>query len=301
MNCMLQTFSTHAAYMATVSAADAKGLGIQPGVDVATMVLAADIRNALGLQLVSRAAKDVETVTRKDSMTDKLELPQPRKVSLEALSPVPSVGTPVLRQPLSQSIDSTVIIFDWDDTLLCTSWLSKHMDLAPSGDLYEHLRKVAQQSLSMLEAALKMGHTYIITNSMSGWVEHSAGLWVPELLPVLRQVQIISARDTYEDLYPDDAGQWKLQAFLEMRHQFVATPIENLVVLGDADFDMRATQAMKSDLPSAFIKTVRFQAKPSAKEHLRQIELVAEKFDRIVRKRRSLQVYLERKGAVTQQ
>lgn len=298
MNCMLQTFSAHTAYMATVSAADAKGLGIQPGVDVATMVAAADIRNTLGLQLVSRAAKDVEKVTRKDSMTDKLELPQPRKVSLEALS---QVGTPVLRQPLSQSTDSTVIIFDWDDTLLCTSWLCQHMDFAPSGDLYAHLRKIAQQSQSMLEAALKMGHTYVITNSMSGWVEHSAGLWVPELLPVLRQVQIISARDTYEHLYPDDAGQWKLQAFLEIRHQFAATPIENLVVLGDEDFEMRAAQAMENDLPSAFIKTVKFQAKPSAKEHLRQLELVAEKFDRIVRKRRSLQVYLERKGAVTRQ
>merc|ERR1719330_2306966 len=150
-----------------------------------------------------------------------------------------------------------------------------------SVELDKHLRKTAQKLLQLLEAALKTGHTYIITNSVTGWVEYSAAIWVPELLPVLRQVQIISARDNYQHLYPNDARRWKIEAFHQVRRQLISVPIEHLVVLGDADFEMDAAQAMGAEWPDALVKTVKFQRQPTAKEHLRQVEVVAEKFERI--------------------
>merc|ERR1719162_1035584 len=79
------------------------------------------------------------------------------------------------RPPKHQS----VIVFDWDDTLLCTSWLNRMED---SAETYEYLRKIAHHVRRVLEVALKSGHTYIITNAMHGWVEYSAAKWVPELL-----------------------------------------------------------------------------------------------------------------------
>merc|ERR1719491_2237767 len=99
----------------------------------------ADFTKALGLQCVSSPARDLEEeVTSKASMMDRLVLPQPRKVLLEALSPVSSEGklsdSPSCPTTQKLSMSNTVIIFDWDDTLLCTSWLAKHMHQHPSDE-----------------------------------------------------------------------------------------------------------------------------------------------------------------------
>jgi len=234
---------------------------------------------------------------------EKLVLPPPRKVEFQSLSPASSESTmsspawtPQPRSPLS-----TVIIFDWDDTLMCSSSLCEYVEQHGSTqELDSHCRKMAQRSRSMLELALRMGHTYIITNSVAGWVEHSATIWVPELLPLLKQVQIVSARDTYEDEFPDDAGQWKLQAFLEVCRQ-LTSPIENLVVIGDSDCEIDAAHALKNEIRNALIKTIRLQRRSTFKEHLRQLEVIAERFERIVKKPRGLVVTLEKKVGATQQ
>ena len=41
---------------------------------------------------------------------------------------------------------------------------------------------------------MRLAHTFIITNAMSGWVEYSSAKWPPELLPVLQKVRVIFAR-----------------------------------------------------------------------------------------------------------
>ena len=50
----------------------------------------------------------------------------------------------------------------------------------------------------MLELAVKYGKVYIITNAAEGWVEFSAAKFMPDVLPVLDKVTIISARTKYE-------------------------------------------------------------------------------------------------------
>ena len=43
-----------------------------------------------------------------------------------------------------------------------------------------NLRDIEAASKKLLELAKRMGHTFIITNAMSGWVEYSAAKWVPD-------------------------------------------------------------------------------------------------------------------------
>lgn len=201
------------------------------------------------------------------------------------------LGQEAHRPPKHQS----VIIFDWDDTLLCTSYLMKLGDEPLPADTEPYLRKIAQHIRCMLEIALASGPTYIITNAMAGWVEHSAAKWVPELLPLLQQVEIISARERFGAKFPDDIHQWKVQAFLEVQRRLDWTPITNLVALGDADFEMEAARIMGGEFDEALIKTVKFRPHPTPLEHMKQVELVAEKFLQIVRSGRSTKVILERR------
>lgn len=67
----------------------------------------------------------------------------------------------------------------------------------------------------MLELAVKYGRVYIITNAQEGWVEFSCQKFMPEVLPVLDKVKIISARAKYGQQFPHDIPKWKLHTFLE--------------------------------------------------------------------------------------
>jgi len=199
----------------------------------------------------------------------------------------------VLRPPKHQ----TVIIFDWDDTLLCTSFLTGIC----KGQAFPHtvtqcLSAIERISCELLEMALRLGHTFIITNAAEGWVEHSAAAYVPGILPVLRTVPVVSARSKFEPQYPGDVGMWKTQAFLEIQRQLDSQIIANLISIGDSNFEMDAVHAMGRQFSEALTKTIKFTPNPSPEELVKQLDLVAKKFERIVVRASNLQVGLERRG-----
>lgn len=189
---------------------------------------------------------------------------------------------------------STVIIFDWDDTLLCTSFVSSRPACAsPVG---QRLQGVAQAARRLLEQAQRMGQTFIITNAMHAWVEHSARKYLPAILPALAGVKVISARDKFETCYPEKIGEWKVQAFLEVQHQLNLEAVTNLVSIGDSMFELDAALTVGKLFPRAIIKTVKFREAPSPEELLKELELVGQQLAKIVECGRRVQVSIERKS-----
>mmetsp|Transcript_12042 Transcript_12042/g.21364 ORF Transcript_12042/g.21364 Transcript_12042/m.21364 type:complete len:316 (-) Transcript_12042:61-1008(-) len=189
----------------------------------------------------------------------------------------------------------TVIIFDWDDTLLCTSYLNLRQDQNLSGTTERHLRDIEQAARKLLELAMSLGHTFIITNAMNGWVEYSSAKWVPEMLPILQKLKVISARTKYEPQFPGEVSKWKIQAFLEVQRQLDSQIITNLISLGDSNFEMDAVHVMGKEFAQALVKTIKFRENPSPEELLKQLELVTQKFAKIVENARNLKIGLERK------
>merc|ERR1719422_111068 len=102
------------------------------------------------------------------------------------------------------------------------------------------VRKIETAAKGLLELAMQLGHTFIITNSTDGWVENSAAKWVPDLLPVLQKVHVIYARTKYEPQFPGEYNKWKTQAFLEVQKQFDSQIITNLISIGDSNLEMEA-------------------------------------------------------------
>lgn len=189
----------------------------------------------------------------------------------------------------------TVIIFDWDDTLLCTSFLNLRQDQTLPPVVERHLQGIQSTGAKLLELALKLGHTFIITNAMNGWVEYSAAKYVPDLLPILQRVRVISARGRFEAQYPGEVSKWKVAAFLEVQRQLDSEIITNLVSLGDSNFEMDAVHVMGKEFSQALVKTIKFRENPSPEELLKQLELVWQKFERIIENARNLKIGLERK------
>lgn len=105
----------------------------------------------------------------------------------------------------------SVIIFDWDDTLMCSTDIKAQRD--PSA---HELRKLELSVRAILLSALRLGRTAIVTNANLGWVEASANVFMPGLLPILDKVQVLSARQSYEELFPDDFTRWKKEAFRDI-------------------------------------------------------------------------------------
>jgi hypothetical protein len=208
-----------------------------------------------------------------------------RKLSYEKVW-VPAAQRP----PTHQSL----IIFDWDDTLLCTSYLSRNADRPLSPGVHKMLSRMANMVKVILEMSTTLGHTFIITNAMEGWVEYSAAKWVPELLPVLENMKIISARSRYECLYPGDVPKWKVNAFLDVQRHLNSEIITNLTSIGDSNYEMDATQVMGKQFSQALVKTVKLQEHPTPEELLKELELVESKFKQIVQAARNLKIGLER-------
>ena len=116
------------------------------------------------------------------------------------------------------SLSATVLIFDWDDTLLCSTWLASEglrLDspaVIPPSTVAE-LQRLESSVVSLLERAMTYGEVVIITNAETGWVELSAQRFMPRVRPLVEKVRVISARSTYERQYPDNPYDWKVAAF----------------------------------------------------------------------------------------
>jgi|Transcript_65886 hypothetical protein len=190
----------------------------------------------------------------------------------------------------------TAIIFDWDDTLLCTSYLSKLQDGQIPQETEAYLQSIEQSAYALLEMAVELGHTFIITNATEGWVEDSAACSMPSLLPLLERVRIISARSMQEELYPGDMREWKVQTFLDLGRQLHPGTIANLISIGDSSFELDAAHELGAFFGCKFIKTVKLRERPSPMVHATELNLLVSKFSTIVKKRSNLTVKLENKS-----
>lgn len=198
----------------------------------------------------------------------------------------------------------TVTIFDWDDTLMCTSYLHNYQDpdTEVPTSIQEMLRSIEQGAMRLLELALAFGQTFIITNATADWVSFSAAKFMPKLVPVLERVSVISARSRFEGQVPD-ALEWKNRAFLEVQNCLDAHVCTNLVSIGDSSLELEAARGLGRALgwepaqpdSMALVKTVKLKERPSAEELRKQLEAVAARFEQIVCDSKDLQIGLERR------
>lgn len=174
----------------------------------------------------------------------------------------------------------TVTVFDWDDTILCTSHILQGRGVTHS--MAAKLHKIAAIANELLTKALDVGHVFVITNGVEGWVQQSASLYLPSLVPVLSRVRIISARSRFERHFPGCLGEWKVQALLELHQELGGAALANLISVGDSEFDLEAMRIMGRQFPHAAVKTVKMWDEPSPEEIKEQLRLLLRDYDTIL-------------------
>merc|ERR1711976_604464 len=175
-------------------------------------------------------------------------------------------------------LEETLIFFDWDDTLLPSTFLaergyrlySDYRDPFTDRQLLVLSRVVEK----VLKTALKQGTVIIITNAEETWVERSCEQFLPSVAPILKNVHIISARSKYEYDNPDSPLKWKVCAFQDVfDHAYsVFKGKRNVVSFGDSNVERVAVRTVTKTLPSTKTKSVKFCERPSLEQLKRQLE-----------------------------
>jgi hypothetical protein len=209
-------------------------------------------------------------------------------------------------EPFSE--EDTVFIFDWDDTVLPSTWVqSQGLRLDDSCEVtpeqWDQLQEVAANARETIMAAKRHGHVVLVTNAERGWIELSCAKFMPSLACALENVRLISARTTYESDDVANPLDWKVLAFEnEIRRIYADRAVEpnrrkNVLSLGDSLHEREALMRVTSQLPNCRSKSLKFVERPDISQIVKQHALVTSCFERIVHHDGNLDLCIKCGGA----
>lgn len=192
------------------------------------------------------------------------------------------------------SFEETFFVFDYDDTILPSTWISRQglrLDSGshPTPEQMAALGEVAEIAGKTLKLARQHGTVIFITNAERGWIELSCQKFLPTLAPMLENIRLISARTSYEGPSAPSPLDWKVRAFEDQlaRHfgdDKLADPSErkNVFSVGDGIHEREALLASTAGLPSCLAKSLKFVDRPAISQVIKQHELISGAFENLV-------------------
>ena len=195
---------------------------------------------------------------------------------------------------------TNLIFFDWDDTLLCTSYLAPSwiIDEEDSKKIDKNaIKNLDQLSANLLSKSIKNGKVFIVTNAAHGWVEYSAKKLYPITARLLKDINIVSARGLYEKRFPGDYRQWKTKAFIDsvINCKIDRKKTTNIICFGDSIIELEATQQLKELFADGYIKTVKLKENPQPLELIKELTIILSQFDVILSNIRNLSIKVAKK------
>lgn len=194
---------------------------------------------------------------------------------------------------------NSIVIFDWDDTLMCTSFLTPHgvfeEDVELSDEDLELIAKLEFCVLRLLTMCFDaLADVYIITNSQEGWIEYSANRFLPSISKLLSKIKVISARAQFENIFPNDSKRWKIEAYLSIRSRYpdVST---NLINMGDSLYDLEAGGFLAKQFKECYLKSVKFRECPTIAEMIKQLNLIINQFSLVFKSVKNMSIRVEKK------
>lgn len=198
--------------------------------------------------------------------------------------------------------DAALIIFDWDDTLLPTSWLGQLGPLCDDGPEIDEQQRVQLERLARcvartLVAAKERGKVVIVTNAEEGWVESSCARFMPSLLPLIRSIVVVSARSTFQRRGVLAPTAWKYRAFARefeaWRQEGVRATVfpgaaatiqrrQHVISIGDSLHEQQALAWATWGAPGCWAKSVKFMRRPDVELLAEQHQLVSDCFGQLV-------------------
>ena len=187
------------------------------------------------------------------------------------------------------------MIFDYDDTLFPTSFLSQNGYKLDGPDASAEIQAILDEYSTIVEKTLmeakQHGQIVIVTNAETGWITLTAQKFMPRLGQLLESYPMISARSTYEPLGILNPYQWKLRAFESVINEhYSSSPSviigRNILSFGDSTHERDAVHHVcKNPITTSvtmYPKSVKFMERPDVPQLTRQHHLIRESLEKIV-------------------
>jgi hypothetical protein len=182
-------------------------------------------------------------------------------------SPVLAPSVPMAEEGMVASVgrESTLIILDWDDTVLPTTYLAMCGYRADGPDpdeaLATRLHAYSEHALALLGGLLNLGHVVICTNAESGWIELTCKKFLPQLESLVGTLEKISARSEFEPKGITNPFDWKKHAFSGILQRYGRL---NVLSVGDSTHERSAVLHGWQHLgdPRAMCKSLKLLERP---------------------------------------
>eukprot|EP00930_Biecheleria_cincta_P051784 TRINITY_DN369_c0_g2_i1.p1 TRINITY_DN369_c0_g2~~TRINITY_DN369_c0_g2_i1.p1 ORF type:complete len:359 (+),score=66.18 TRINITY_DN369_c0_g2_i1:35-1111(+) len=255
----------------------------------------------LGPGLFPSDTTDLPKVGKLDSPSDESEDEIPSEYPVADFQAEPAAeetteGIEQVYHPVPETLftmNETLLIFDWDDTILPSSWIQgQGLRLDDSSVVSpcqrEQLAEVARVAAETLRVAKTLGKVVLITNAERGWIELSCRKFLPTIYPLLESTKLISARTTYESVDIPSPVDWKCHAFAnEIARVYGDESLEcphtrkNVISLGDSIHEREALLRACALLSNCRSKSLKFVERPCIAELCKQHALVASCFEQV--------------------
>mmetsp|Transcript_45322 Transcript_45322/g.176079 ORF Transcript_45322/g.176079 Transcript_45322/m.176079 type:complete len:231 (-) Transcript_45322:2434-3126(-) len=201
----------------------------------------------------------------------------------------------------SRLLDRTIILLDWDDTILPSTVLRLHgvkqnqMSIPPG--LKNGLLVLEKTVCKFITVAREYASIAIVTNSQPGWVEDSSSQFMPQVKALLLslKVKVIYAQRCTAGVGATHDADCKTTAFYKLvREQFPNTEEVNIVSLGDGRCELDAAHKLQQKLSNARIKAVKLAPNPTLEVLSSQLSLLLRRFEDILTADRSSEIKLIR-------
>jgi hypothetical protein len=200
-----------------------------------------------------------------------------------AVSSVPPLAPLASAQEEGFSPEETLIIFDWDDTVLPSSWISLQglglgVDQVATADQQSQLDVVAESAEETLTHAQQFGSVVLVTNAETGWIEMSCWKFLPSLYRRISDFKILSARSKYEQNGVTSPFEWKSRAFTaEIDGYFASsrTVRRNVISFGDSAHEREAVIRATQEMSNCRTKSLKLVERPEISELSREHRVIS--------------------------
>ncbi|SOV16189.1 HAD domain ookinete protein, putative [Plasmodium gaboni] len=179
-----------------------------------------------------------------------------------------------------------LIVFDYDDTILPTSWITSKMKLSLYDTIPPYINelfnKLSEVVINTLNLCSTQGKLVIVTNASLEWLINSAKKYIPMVWSFImhKNIRIISARDTLINSLIDPKD-WKKVIFHQIINEILAPYLYNtsficfIYSVGDGNDERNACFFISqlNQYSSCIFKSLKFLSEPTCQKLIAEHEL----------------------------
>lgn len=203
---------------------------------------------------------------------------------------------------IENGIPKPLLILDWDDTLLASTWIiNQEIILEHSIITEQHQKDILEFEeiiYNFLNYVKNIANVIIVTNAEEEWVNMSSQKFMPKVYQLFREINVTSARKLYIDEHPENPEIWKYKTFSNIVNTYVSNNLIHncyidIISIGDLIVERNAVLlATETHRTITRTKSFKLIEKPTITQLKNQIQLIHLFINYIIKYQNNLDLFI---------